>query len=44
MGYTTSIKKQIKNIIKTLSVECDTILKEESVIKGKENGRIRKII
>ena len=38
MGDTTKIKKQIKDIVRMLSVEYDTILKEESVIKGKPDG------
>ena len=38
MGDTTGIKKQIKEIVRILSVEYGTILKEESVIKSKSDG------
>lgn len=38
MGDTTKIKKQIKDIVRILSLEYGTVLKEENVIKSKPDG------
>jgi hypothetical protein len=38
MADTTNIKKQIKDIVRLLSKEYGTVLKEESVLENKPNG------